>query len=118
MPLPDLSNVSIYYQNLDLLTQTVEQIKKDFGVFNIEIYFSGNANTAYSELFDQIYPIIAGFLKSNYQTLYNILYRIDIGESQISKSSSLNPGKTLPQVITELIIKRELQKVVIRNYYR
>ncbi len=105
-------------QNIDLLQQTVEQLKKDFDLFGITIRFSGNRFSAYQELFTQIQPHIEQLMTKDYQRFMNVLYRIDISERQLKQRLSENTAEGTSEIISELIIKRELQKVVIRNYYK
>jgi hypothetical protein len=50
--------------------------------------------------------------------LQQLLYRIDISEKRAMEALRGEPGRTPPQMLTELIIKRELQKVVIRRMYK
>jgi hypothetical protein len=100
------------------LNETAQQIIKDFGIEGIEIKFSGNADNAYKELFSQIEPHILKLLWENTRKLQQLLYRIDIPEKLALQALRGEPGRTPPQMLTELVIKRELQKVVIRKYYK
>jgi hypothetical protein len=50
-------------------------------------------------------------------TLKNLLNRVDLTEKQIQKAIPSAPYSNL-KLLSELIIKRELQKVVIRYWYR
>jgi hypothetical protein len=106
-----------YSNRLDLLKETVEQIQKDFGESGFSILFSGNPQTAYNELIEQILPFIQQLLKSNYSHLMQVLYKIDIPE-KLFKNILKDEASNVPLKIAELIIKRELQKVVIRNHYK
>jgi hypothetical protein len=47
-----------------------------------------------------------------------ILYRIDVSDEQIKKAVNENTSEPFSEIITDLIIKRELQKVVIRQHYK
>jgi hypothetical protein len=106
-----------YSQHLGLLNETVEQIKKDLGESGFTIHFSGNTHTAYIELIDQLQPIIENLLQKNYTHLMQVLYKIDIPEKLFKNVLTSNLSNTSHK-IAELIIKRELQKVVIRNEYK
>jgi hypothetical protein len=106
---------AVYINRLDLIKDTANQVIKDFDMFGLEIKFSGNAYNAYEELFDQILPHIDKLLSSNQQKFLGILYRIDISEEQIKKAVNNNLSEPFSHIITDLVIKRELQKVVIRN---
>lgn len=110
-------DIEKYTLRLDLLNETVEQIKKDFSENGLTVSFTGNTQTAYTELFKQIHPFIKKLLISGYPQLMSILYRIDIPEKLFKTAINL-PMDDASEQLTHLIIKRELQKVVIRNFYK
>jgi hypothetical protein len=114
----NLSDISRYFNKLDLVRETAEQIKKDFEMFGLEIKFSGNTYDAYEELFDQILPHIDRLITSNRSKFMGILYRIDLSDEQVKTAVNNNSSESFPEIITDLIIRRELQKVVIRNHYK
>ncbi len=114
----NFTNLSQYFNRLDLIKDTANQIIKDFDMFGMDIKFSGNAYNAYEELFDQIEPHINKLISSNQQKFMGILYRIDLSDVQIKKAVEENASESFSEIITDLIIKRELQKVVIRNHYK
>ena len=117
MKLPTLSELSPYYSRIDLLEKVVEQIKKDFNWFSLEISFTGLSESPYQELYGQILPLIEELLNDNYPKLMAMLYRIDLDEQLINKKLKENNYSDTDEVITDLIIKRELQKVIIRECY-
>ncbi|MES2565431.1 MAG: hypothetical protein V4565_01110 [Bacteroidota bacterium] len=49
--------------------------------------------------------------------LKNLLYRIDINELQIKQAQIKDPSLSLQQLLAELMIKRILQKVVLKELY-
>ena len=114
----ELSNISKYINRLDLLQDTANQIIKDFEMFGMEIKFSGNQYNAYEELFNQIEPHIKKLIDNNHQKFMGILYRIDLSDEQIKKAMEQNSFESFSEIITDLIMKRELQKVVIRAHYK
>jgi hypothetical protein len=69
----------------------------------------------FSELFSQTEPFIRKLIATHYEKLLQLLYRIDVNEKLIAEA--VNEGKNISGEITRLILYRELQKVVIRNYY-
>ena len=113
-----LNDLSPYYKRIDLIKDTAEQIKKDFEIFSESITFSGNANTAYDELKSQIEPIISKLMNNNYERLLSVLYRIDVNEKSISEKIYHRYDEEPSSIITDLIIERELKKVLIRNYFK
>lgn len=114
----NITNISQYFNRLDLIKDTANQIIKDFDMFGMEIKFSGNAYNAYEELFDQIEPHMSLLIKNNQSKFMGILYRIDLSDEQIKKAVKENLSEPFSAIITDLIIKRELQKVVIRKQYQ
>ena len=49
--------------------------------------------------------------------LMNLLYRIDLTELQIKQAVKKEPEKAMQPTIAELIIKRNLQKVILKQMY-
>jgi len=109
----NLKDLSPYLTQIAILEKTAAQIQKDFGDY--PIVFTGNTNTAYDELFSQVYPIINFMWEKQQQNLWNILYQIDLDEKKVLHTlySADEPLK----VLTDMILKRELKKVLIRLYY-
>lgn len=114
----NFTDLSRYINRLDLIKDTANQIIKDFDMFGMEIKFSGNAYNAYEELFEQMEPHIKNLIENNQQKFMGILYRIDVSDVQIKKAVSENSSESFSAIVTDLIIKRELQKVVIRDHYK
>ncbi|MBI4946790.1 MAG: hypothetical protein HY840_10375 [Bacteroidetes bacterium] len=113
-----MTDLTPYLNRLDFLNDTANQIIKDFGMSGLEIKFSGNADNAYAELFLQIHPHIEKLMKGSTGNFYNLLYRIDLSENQIKKAVESSLDKSISETLTDLILKRELLKVVMRNFYK
>lgn len=117
-PIPTLNELTPYYNRTDLLGKVVVQLQKEFNWFNFEINFVGKEKTPYQELFQEVLPIIDKLLNENYPKLLAILYRIDIEEDFLNRKLKENQLADTDEVITDLILKRVLQKVIIREMYR
>ncbi|ASB49510.1 hypothetical protein [Alkalitalea saponilacus] len=102
----------------DLIRETAAQIIKDFGEFNLDISFSGNTGNFYLELSQQMVGHVSDMLANNHSRFLGLMYRIDIDNNQIRQYEMDMPNNTYPEIITELIIHRELKKVLIREYFR
>jgi hypothetical protein len=111
----DSGNIAKYINRADIIRQVAEQVIKDFDMFGLEVRFSGNPYEAYEELFEQVQPELEKLLRSNQQKFLSILYRIDLSEEQVKKAMNENTSESFAGVVTDLILKRELQKVVFRN---
>jgi hypothetical protein len=111
-------DIELYKTKTEVIRQTVEQVIKDFTMFGMDVEFTGNADKAYNELFHQLTGHVSHLLETDPHRLSALLYQVDLGENKIIESSALHPEWTLSEVITELVIHRELKKVLIRNYYK
>jgi hypothetical protein len=55
--------------------------------------------------------------KKDSSSIQNLLYRIDVTELQIKKEAVSHPEKNFQQILAELIVKRILQKVILKEQY-
>ena len=102
----------------ELIVETGRQIQKDFGEFGLEISFSGNAEIFYEELFDQMKAHVDTLLSDSMDRFMHFLYRIDVSENQIMLYKNEMKDSSYNEILTELIIHRELKKVITRDYFR
>jgi len=105
-----------FAQRIDLLQQVVAQLNKDFQLSGFEVNFTDNEADAYRELSEQLIPVIDYMLEYQTERFWSLLYGIDLNEKQVREALFGEEVNTL-QRLTDLILKRELQKVVIRNHY-
>jgi septation ring formation regulator EzrA len=107
-----------YERNVALLQEVVAQINKDFRLHGFDVNFSGEGETAYRELSDQLAPVIEYMLENQTETFWNLVYSIDLNETKVKQILFGKEGvdNAIGQ-LTDLILKRELQKVVIRHFY-
>jgi metal-responsive CopG/Arc/MetJ family transcriptional regulator len=119
MSLPDFNSPEIedYRNRSEIIRLTAEQVIKDFALFGMEIHFSGNIITAYDELFEQLNSCMVELLSSDYRRLLSLLYHIDISEKEMNKKFA-NVAIDHSEIMTEMIIERELKKVIIRKFYK
>lgn len=107
-----------YKHRADIIQKTVDQIIKDCGTFGIEIGFSGFTEWAYDELFDQLEDQVADMLSGYPEKLWALLYHIDVSDKSIQQASSEHTDWSYEAVVTELILYRELKKVITREYIK
>jgi hypothetical protein len=107
-----------YNQEQAIIEETAAQLQKDFGEFSFSIVFTGKHETPYRELFDQVLPIVELMLRNEPSMMNAMLYRIDVSEGMIKKFSFSNPGIPFPSLLTDLILRREMQKVLTRRYFK
>lgn len=94
------------------------QLKKDFENCGLDGAFTDSLIPDFNLILDRVNAEVEKINKATSGKLNELLYRIDISEAQIKKAFNLNPDTTLNTVIAELIIKRELQKIVIKEHFK
>lgn len=107
-----------YLTDKIVLESTLIQIEKDFRQSGIEIQIGAESYITFDYLAMLLKKEVANLLSKKNEALFNLLYRIDISEIQIKRESTKTPEKEFELLLSEMIIKRELQKVVIREYYK
>nr|WP_320117549.1 hypothetical protein [uncultured Marinifilum sp.] len=120
MQLPDYKNLSIepYRNKEEIIRQVAAQVEKDFAQFGLEVQFSGNVNNAYQELYLQLNEHLCDLLDRDYHRLVLLLYQIDLSEKQILNAELKYPDMPKSELLADLVILRELKKVLIRNYFK
>src|SRR5688572_19324728 len=101
-------NPERYSHDSVLIRETAARIIEDFSIFDISIIFSGNEQTAYHELAEQLLPVFSELIVKNRPKLMQILYKIDISEHKLKSMSQQFPEARLPEIISHLVIEREL----------
>ena len=112
------SNVSSYLDRSDIVQETAEQIMKDFGMFGVEITFSGDTSRAYDELHQQLIYQITLLIERNYDLLLSVLYQVDITEREIARAEFELPHYNNVEIIAHQVIVRDLKKVLLRRYFK
>ena len=103
----------------DWLNKTRDQMRKDFERSGItwQRKFENQIEKP-GDLWDELLSSIQNLVQMEAGKLSSLLYNIDLSELQIAKYRKAHPELTDLEMISELIVKRELQKVLIRHFYR
>ncbi len=112
------TNIEFFLNKEDIIIETARQIMKDFGMFGIEITFSGDTMNAYNELHEQLINQIAIYLDRDYGRLMAVLYQVDITEHEITKAHCDLPHYNDLEILAHQVIFRDLKKVLFRRYYK
>ena len=112
------TNIEFFLNREDIIHETAQQIMKDFGMFGIEITFSGDMENAYHELHEQLINQIAVYLDRDYSRLMAVLYQVDITEREIAKAHKKLPHYNDLEILAHQVIFRDLKKVLFRRYYK
>lgn len=115
--LPKQNELSVFPKWQEMLLPVLAQLEKDFQTSGLEWKAEIHLAKNYSELFELLLPHIHFLLDRHSEQLMQLLYRVDIPENQLKKSAQVFPEKSFPQLVTELIILRELHKTLIFKHY-
>ena len=75
-------------------------------------------NISFEVLKERLASHINFLIQSDLQKLVSILYRVDVSESKLKHLLKENPGYDAANIITDLIIERQLEKIKSRQEYR
>lgn len=102
-------------QSEALYLKLIEQINKDFNLANEGIDFPLSISP--DEIKIQLHEKIYRMIQYKFAEYLNLLYIIDVSESEIKKLDG-SDLVLLAEQVSFLILKREWQKVWFRNYYK
>lgn len=120
MKLPQVrnDNLASFLDKDEVVRATAEQIIKDFGMFGVEIDFSGDTLHAYEELHGQLVVQITSLYRDNHDKLLSVLYQVDITDREIAQARLDLPHYNHVEIISHQVIARELKKVLWRYYFK
>jgi hypothetical protein len=90
----------------------IKQLARDFASAGVPVKLLLTRKYTFDELCETLQ---LAFRDKTAQQLFNVLYRIDVSEKQLFEGMP-TPGID-DRLFAEIIIKRELQKVVLRKLY-
>jgi hypothetical protein len=112
-----LVQITHFLSQQDLFVSFKNQLKKDFESCGQSIHFIDALPSEFINLREAITAQIFNISKNSNNALMNLLYRIDISEKQIKDYANKKNDLIFENVIAELIIKRILQKVILKKHY-
>jgi hypothetical protein len=114
----DLININSQLVRKDLFEAFKVQLAKDFEQSSFSADFVKALEPDYARIHGWILSELQHAQKRADSDVMNLLYRVDISEAQLKRYLTESPAEDTLVTIAELIIKRVLQKVVIRKYYK
>jgi hypothetical protein len=100
------------------VTAVTKVIAKDFQIGEDDSLIPAADVINFEELKKYIAEKLSYLLEHKYDTLLNILYKIDVSEDKLGKLFSGSNKDSIPEALSELIIERQLQKVKFRQLYK
>lgn len=98
-------------QNEDTIKEVVTQLQ------NFQLDLACQVNT-YKQLQQELAAHLNYLITNNFSLLISILYRLDISEKKLKQFLSQAKEGTAGDIIAELIIERQLQKIASRKAFR
>jgi hypothetical protein len=119
MELPEISNTELanLVNKKEIVQELVNQLKKDLGMFGIEMEVSQNDSITYNQLHTALVQKLETLFQTDNSRIYAILYRVDISEKDLESAGLDLPNYNFLEIVANQIIKRELKKVLIRKFY-
>ena len=104
-------------KEVDWVEETSKQLIKDFTMLGISIELKPFINDPYKGLFGMAKQIITQLFEKDHARFLDLLYRIDLPETELNNLIHTTSPPELYDKITELILRREFLKVVTRYKY-
>lgn len=120
MSLPNIqsNNIKAFLDKDEIVLATIAQVMKDFGMFGIEITFSGKLENAYNELHEQLEVQLRDLLDHRSELLMSVLYQVDVSQKDIVQTLAEFPDYDQAGAIAHQVIFRDLKKVLFRQYFK
>ncbi len=106
------------FSSSDLFEAFKAQLSKDFEQSNFPSDFIHNLPPDYTRIHAQLVSELHRAESKAGTPIMTLLYRIDLSEVQLKKYLREHPLENQASSLATLIIKRVLQKVVIRQLYK
>ncbi len=114
MDFPDSAVLLQKAQDINLYQKLVVQLQKDFTLANVAIDLSENVTSG--DLKTVLHEKIYFLLLERFPDYLNLLYVIDVPEKAFKEMPMTNVVEVAEQV-TLLVLKRELQKILLKAKY-
>ncbi len=102
---------------LDLFEKFKTQLNRDFELCGLLDYSPKLVSNHIEHVLDEVLNAVILIEKKDTSSIQNLLYRIDITENQIKREFHDNSEKNFQQILAQLIIKRVLQKIILKQKY-
>jgi len=100
------------------VVEIVKFVEKDFLLSNNNSLMPSTDMASLEEFRKYLTEKIKILLDEKFDTLVNILYRIDISEKKLSQLFSGKNRDSIPASLADMIIDRQLEKIRLRKLYK
>jgi hypothetical protein len=114
----ELPDINAGISKPDLFEKFKAQLQKDFEFCNLDGTFAIDIIPDFDRILKVVHSEVEKINRVSSGKINELLYRIDISEAQIKKAINSAPDSELTKIISELIVKRELQKIIIKEHFK
>lgn len=114
----NLPDIKAHLHSSDLFAAFKLQLSKDFQQSNFSAAFVEQLEPDYNTIINKIAFELQRNESRADSSLMQLLYRVDISEAQLKRYLNKRENENYFAVLAEVIVKRVLQKVVIKQYYK
>jgi len=100
-----------------LIEKFRQQLHRDYELSGCEAFVPQLLSAVYEELLAQITQSLHHISDKSTSAYTALIYRIDLSEKQIHDAALKSPDTGLFEVVAGLVIRRILQKVILKEYY-
>ena len=112
-------NISVYSKDLHWMLKAVAQLEKEFESEEWVFIKPSEPQKVFDDVVFQLEPKLKDLVdRRGLFYCKQILYKIDVSESQVAQAIALEKDVQFFRVLAKLILYRCLQKVLIRNYFK
>ncbi len=105
-------------EEIKKVVEIVKFVEKDFLMADNTSLIPSTDLASLEEFRKYLTDKLKYLLDEKFDTLVNILYRIDINEKKLSQLFSGNNRDSIPSSLTDMIIDRQLEKLRLRKLYK
>ena len=111
----DLLKINDAIRANKLLIETTLQLEKDFLTIGVKFDVQKPIQD-YKTLFSFTSILVNTLSEQDPKQILNLLYHIDLPEEKVQSDMQISL-LTFSELLAELIVRRELKKVIMKNYY-
>ena len=100
------------------VNEIIKFVEKDFLVGENNSLIPSTDSLSLEDFRKYLIGKLKYLLDEKFDTLVNVLYRIDISEKKLSQLFSGKNKDSIPSNLADLIIERQLQKMHLRKLYK
>jgi hypothetical protein len=100
------------------VVEIVKFVEKDFLISDNNSLIPSTELASLEEFKKYLTEKLKLLLDDKFDTLVNILYRIDISEKKLSQLFSGSSRDSIPASLADMIIERQLEKLRLRKLYK